>query len=106
MFMRGVPRLFVAALALAVFCLLPPEELSRGPDLCLWRHLFHIAACPACGSLRALAAFFHGRLGDAINFNRNVLITGPALVVLAVKDLLRAVSTLARSRFRTLGILE
>jgi hypothetical protein len=56
--------------------------------------------------MRALAAFFHGRFGDAINFNRNVLITGPALVVLAVKDLLRAVSTLARSRFRTLGILE
>lgn len=76
--------------ALAVFCLVPPETLARGPALCLWKHLFHLAACPACGSTRALAAFFHGRFAEAVAFNLNVLITGPGLLVLLALDTLRA----------------
>jgi hypothetical protein len=36
--------------------------------------------------MRALAAFFHGRWGEALAYNRNVLVTGPLLVALAVKD--------------------
>jgi hypothetical protein len=86
LFCRGVPRLAAVALVIAGFCLLSPEVLSRGPNLCLWRHLFHLSACPACGSLHALAALFHGRFGDALAYNRNVLITGPGLVALAVED--------------------
>ena len=86
LFCRGVPRLLVVAIALAGFCLLPPEAFSRGPNLCLWKALFHLGSCPACGSLHALAAFFHGRFVDALAYNRNVLITGPGLVALAVED--------------------
>jgi len=73
-------------MVVAGFCLLPPEALSRGPDRCLWRALFHLGSCPACGSLHALAAFFHGRFGDALAYNRNVLITGPGLVAVALED--------------------
>jgi hypothetical protein len=36
--------------------------------------------------MRALAAFFHGRLGEALAYNRNVLVTAPLLIALAVKD--------------------
>jgi len=86
LFCRKVPRLVAVVLVVAGFCLLPPAALSRGPDLCLWRTLFHLSACPACGSLHALAAFFHGRFGEALGFNRNVLITGPGLVALAAED--------------------
>jgi len=86
LFCRGVPRLLAVAVVLAGFCILPPEALSRGPDLCLLRNLLHISACPACGSLHALAAFFHGRFADALGYNRNVLVTGPGLIALAVKD--------------------
>jgi len=91
---RGVLRRLTPSIILAGFCLLPPEALSRGPDLCLWRRLLHLTACPACGTTRALAAFFHGRWGDALAFNRNVLVTAPLLVMLAVKDVLntRAIS--------------
>ena len=71
--------------------LLSPETLGRGPDLCLWRHLFHLSACPACGSTRALAAFFHGNLRQALAFNRNVLVTAPLLVGMLLDDLRRAV---------------
>jgi hypothetical protein len=83
---RGVLRLVVLGAALTGFCVLPPEAISRGPDLCLWRRLLHLAACPACGSTRALAAFFHGRFGDALAYNRNVLVTAPGLIALATKD--------------------
>ena len=86
LFCRGVPRLLAVAIVLTGFCLLPPEALSRGPDFCLWRILLHLGACPACGSMHALAAFFHGRFGDALAYNRNVLVTAPGLIALAVED--------------------
>lgn len=77
-------------LALTAFCLLPPESLARGPDLCLWKHLLHLPACPACGSMRALAAFFHGHFAQALAFNRNVVVTAPLLLALFVQDAVRA----------------
>jgi hypothetical protein len=86
LFSRRVVRLLALGGVLTGFCVLPPEAISRGPDLCLWRRLLHLAACPACGSTRALAAFFHGRWGEALAYNRNVLITAPLLVMLAAKD--------------------
>jgi len=77
------------SLALGVFAALPPEVLGRGPDICLWKHLFGLAACPACGSTRALAAFFHGHLAQALAYNRNVLVTGPLLIGLLIQDAVR-----------------
>ena len=94
-FSRGVPRLLAVGMVVAGFCVLSPEDLSRGPDLCLWRHLLHVTACPACGSTRALAAFFHGRLGDAVAFNRNVLVTAPLLLALAAKDAFSVITKVA-----------
>jgi hypothetical protein len=80
LFSQGVPRLLALAVATVAFCALPPEFFARGPDLCLWRHLWHISSCPACGSTRALAAFFHGRFLDALAFNRNIIVTAPCLL--------------------------
>ena len=74
-------------LALGALCLLPPETFFRGPNLCLWHYLFHISACPACGTTRALAAFFHGQFSQALAFNRNVVATAPTLIVLLTRDL-------------------
>ena len=85
-FSKRIPRWGVLLAAVVGFCLVSPEMLGRGPDLCLWRHLFHLSACPACGSTRALSAFFHGQFAQALAFNRNVIVTGPLLVVLLVKD--------------------
>ncbi|MGD1102711.1 MAG: DUF2752 domain-containing protein [Terriglobia bacterium] len=79
----------VLSLALAVFVAVPPEMLARGPDICLWKHLFHLAVCPACGSTRALAAFFHGHLAQALAYNRNVTVTGPLLLLLLAQDAAR-----------------
>ena len=82
------------SLAVAVLVLVPPEALARGPDICLWKHLFRLAACPACGSTRALAAFFHGHLTQALAYNRNVMVTGPLLLGLLFHDLLRGLKVL------------
>jgi hypothetical protein len=95
LFSRGVWRLLALGVVLTGFCVLPPEALSQGPDLCLWRRLLHLAACPACGSTRALAAFFHGRFGDALAYNRNVLVTAPLLVMLAAMDALTVLRKVA-----------
>jgi hypothetical protein len=104
LFSRGVPRLFAVAFMLAGFCIVPPEALSQGPDLCLWRILLHLSECPACGSMHALAAFFHGRFSDALAYNRNVLVTGPLLLMLAATDLSRLVSSQrGRARAKRLG---
>ena len=78
----------VLSFALAVFVALPPEVLARGPDICLWKHLFRLAACPACGSTRALAAFFHGHLTQALAYNRNVMVTGPLFIGLLLQDVI------------------
>lgn len=85
-FSQGIPRWMVLSLAIAMCAAVPPEMLARGPDLCLWKHLFHLATCPACGSTRALAAFFHGHFTQALAYNRNVIVTGPLLVGLLVQD--------------------
>jgi hypothetical protein len=86
---KGMPRWLVLSLALAFFVLVPPEVLGRGPDICVWKHLFRLTACPACGSARALAAFFHGNLLQALAYNRNVLATGPLLLLLLTQDAVR-----------------
>ena len=92
LFCKGIPQILVVALALAFFALVPPEALSHGPNLCLWRHLLHIPACPACGTVRALAAFFHGHFIDALRLNLNVVITAPLVLGLAAADFVRLFS--------------
>ena len=86
-FAKGVTRWPILLVVLGALALVPPERFAQGPDLCLWRHLFHLAACPACGSTRALAAFFHGHFAAAWGFNRNVVVTAPVLLALSVHDL-------------------
>jgi hypothetical protein len=101
-FAKGLPRWPVLVVVLGVFALAPPERFTQGPDLCLWRHLFHLASCPACGSTRALAAFFHGRFAAAWAFNRNVVVTAPVLLALVTQDLvylLRRILLAGRARY-------
>src|ERR1700682_2728603 len=86
-FSQGLPRWAILLPGIALLCMLSPETLSRGPNLCVWRYLFHLSACPACGTTRALAAFFHGQFSQALVFNRNILVTAPCLISLLTLDL-------------------
>ena len=98
LFSNGVPRCAVLSVVLAVFVLVPPEVLGHGPDICVWKHLFHLTACPACGSTRALAAFFHGHFTQALAYNRNVLVTGPLMMIFLVQDFARLLQRFVKSR--------
>lgn len=86
-FSKRIPRLAVLAMAVAGLAIVPLEVLAHGPNLCLWRHLFRISACPSCGSTRALAAFFHGEFSAAWKYNHNVVVTGPGLAIMLARDL-------------------
>jgi hypothetical protein len=99
-FSKGIARWMVLSLALVVLVAVPPEVLTQGPDICLWKHLFHLTACPACGSTRALAAFFHGNLAQALAYNRNVVVTGPLLIGMLFHDV---ISGLKERGFRKSG---
>ena len=98
-FAKGIPRLAVILAAVLGFCLIPPEVLDRGPDLCLWRHLFHLAACPSCGSTRALAAFFHGEVRQALAYNRNVVVTAPIFLSMLACDISKLTRTILHRSF-------
>ena len=93
-FSKGIARWMVLSLAMALFVAVPPEVLAQGPDICLWKHLFHLTACPACGSTRALAAFFHGNVTQALAYNRNVVVTGPLFLLLWGQDAARLLGKL------------
>src|ERR1017187_10941912 len=95
LFSKGVARWVVLSVALVVFLVVPPEALGRGSGLCLWKHVLRVAACPACGSTRALAAFFHGHLVQAFGYNRNIVVTGPLLLILLAQDAARHIRKLA-----------
>lgn len=99
-FAKGVPRIAVLVAVMAGLCLVPLEALAHGPNLCLWCHLFRLSACPACGSTRALSAFFHGQFSQALAFNRNVTVTAPSFLALLVLDILR----LVKRRLRSAGL--
>ena len=92
---RGIPRWLALYAVAGVLLLLPPEILAQGPALCLWGKLFHLAACPACGTTRALCAFFHGQFLQALAFNANVVVTAPVMLALIAIDTGRLVRNVA-----------
>jgi len=63
----------------------PPSWVERLPSFCFNHRVFGF--CPGCGSLRALVRLFHGDLAGAVHFNLNVLLTGPFLLALLVRNL-------------------
>ncbi len=89
-FCAAIPRAAVLLVSVLIFCLVAPETFIAHPNLCLWRRLFEVPSCPACGTLPALAAFFHGRFAEALAFNHNAVFTAPALLLLLLNDTLRA----------------
>lgn len=41
---------------------------EQGPDLCLWKALFH-RPCVGCGLVRGVCFLVHGHIGRALQFN-------------------------------------
>ncbi len=62
-----LPTVVVAAWFYFPYC-------QTGPNLCIWRALFH-KDCPGCGLTRGICFLVHGRVREAIAFNRLSVIT-------------------------------
>ncbi|MDP2923365.1 MAG: DUF2752 domain-containing protein [Candidatus Omnitrophota bacterium] len=82
----STPKARVTALGIGLFILCFVDIAKIGlPDFCLWEKIFGF--CPAHGSLRALNAFFRGRVQESIGYNINILITAPLILFIFIKDL-------------------
>ena len=75
--MRGVSRAVSAMMGHVDLWLLPAVLViawfyfpycQTGPNLCIWRALFH-RNCPGCGLTRGICFLVHGRVREAIAFN-------------------------------------
>ena len=74
---------------LGLFLLNPPFHPI--PHACFIHDLFGI--CPACGSTRALALFFKGSLLESLEYNWNVILTGPLIIVLFLRDVFKSLKS-------------
>jgi hypothetical protein len=69
---HGVAVLLGVA-ALLALAIIPTEIVAHGPVLCVWRNLFGIH-CPTCGMTRAFSSILHGRLVNALEYNKLVVV--------------------------------
>jgi len=93
-------RIIVLGTALFILCFVDIAKIGF-PDFCIWEKIFALlekklklnfltgfAICPAHGTIRALNAFFKGRLLESIGYNMNVLVTAPLILFIFIKDLI------------------
>jgi hypothetical protein len=66
--------------------LVPMSWLERAPEVCLVKRLTG-RPCWGCGMTRAMASLLRGRLRQAIRYNPRVMIVGPLLGYLWLKEI-------------------
>lgn len=76
-------RIVAFGAGMIILAILPPPSHFL-PDLCIIKE--SIGYCPACGTTRALACFFKCRFLEAINYNTNVVLVGPLIFMIFLKD--------------------
>jgi hypothetical protein len=77
--------LLIAAPAVLVF--IPFSTLATGPDLCLFKILFH-RECWGCGMTRAFWYVLHGDVRQALAMNWRVALVFPIVTWAAAKTVL------------------
>ncbi|MDD2320045.1 MAG: DUF2752 domain-containing protein [Geobacteraceae bacterium] len=80
-------RLVLFILLPAFFIAMPTAVIESGPSLCLIKNLFGIE-CPGCGLTRAFSALAHGDILAAMQFNSSIIVTGPLLCYIILRELL------------------
>jgi hypothetical protein len=66
--------------------LVPMSWLERAPEVCLIKRVIG-RPCWGCGMTRAIATLLRGRIRKAIRYNPRVVIVGPLLGYLWLKEL-------------------
>lgn len=76
-------RIIVLGLGIFFLAVISLKQLHL-PDLCLIKKIFGF--CPACGITRALICFFKGNIAESMKYNGTVLLVGPLLIFIFLKD--------------------
>jgi len=74
----------------AVLLILGPNFFDNGPTICLSKLIIE-KDCPGCGITRAVQHSIHGEWKTAYEYNKLVLIVGPILFILWLKELLNLI---------------
>ena len=74
-----------------VLWILPADAFDNGSVILCPSRLFFNFECLGCGMTRAIMHFHHFQFDDAIYFNRGSFVVYPALVVLWIVWVIRAV---------------
>lgn len=81
-------------IGIILFPLIPPQFVTAGPSLCIFRMLgiekiFKVigifGGCPGCGITRAMWSLLRGNPVAAAAYNWRVLIVAPILVILYIR---------------------
>lgn len=80
----AIKALALVAVPIAL-ALVPLSTVEQGPTLCLFHNLTG-HNCPGCGMTRSLVALFHGDPASSFAYNRGIIIVGPLLVLLWLKE--------------------
>lgn len=83
---EGITAVF-GIFILALF-FLNPQNISL-PDFCIVKRIF--GHCPACGTTRALACFFKGEFAESIKYNFNIIMTGPLITLIFLRNLIKVI---------------
>jgi len=73
---------------LGALAMVPTAWLERLPSVCLYWNLFGVH-CPGCGMTRAFSALLHGEWGQALLYNKLVVVAFPAIIGVLVHDAAR-----------------
>ena len=86
------PEVIVAVFGVIIAGLLfvNPQHVNL-PDLCIVKRI--AGHCPACGSTRALVYFFKGRFADSLSYNFNIILVGPLIIFIFLKNLIKVIKT-------------
>ncbi|MCC6176859.1 MAG: DUF2752 domain-containing protein [Chloroflexi bacterium] len=75
----------VAALALLVGLVVPPEAMTAGPSFCPFKVMTGLP-CPGCGLTRSVVFLLHGDLTASLYFHPLGIVTVAAFLFLLVAD--------------------
>lgn len=80
----------LVVIAPAVLLILGPNFFDHGTTICLSKLIIE-KDCPGCGITRAVQHSIHGEWKTAYEYNKLVLIVGPILFILWLKELLNLI---------------
>ena len=78
-------RLLLTVALLGLLRTLSPDQIEKGPPLCLITRVIG-RPCPACGMTRAACSIVHGNMRRAAGYNRAIFVVAGLVAILTSLD--------------------